>query len=1693
MLRSKIKIFIFSLLLLVFFIQASPVFALEINWPSLPGATPPQEIFNQPKDEQLPLLFDYALRFFYFLSISIMIVVLIYAGLIYITSGSRPAVLAEAKNRISQVFLGFFILIGSYLILSVINPQLLVFKTRPISRPLRIIASYKNPPKELTYLQIPIGSNLQKILADLNEEKVYEKDNKKYPGAEIPVLRIADTIDEITETMETLKEQISRCRCGLSKYHISARNGKGKCVPGVKNPTEAKTDKEVCLNNCSDCGSECDIREVRRDPNSTDTIQIYDEATKKWNTITEDDKKTAIKYTRLVLTELLAKLKTQTITLSTDEIDLIAKNLGINSGELLSSDLSQISFQSDFLDQKRKLEKEGYTVKLERPKQFPETKVVHMSPASLDPFTLYAPLRGDLFDESITKGNQQAYQLSQRASLFAVLTQLSLEDIEKMIQDCLNSAFGEGNFNLNTADLARIVQQTIQQGLADFLGKVLSENAADYSSVFLNQLRQGIDEKVSSSSTKSQLVAKCENDCRANIVCLNKCKQKTIPRHFLSNKLADLMTKDIKNMMPKEVKKLVDGKIRENLLSKRLNSVLTTSTASLLDNVFQGAIKKSLKDQIPFLKENLKKSMSQIIPEIALTPLQSIDYFLLKNLKTLKKRIDNKIAEIAKKLGEEISKPATKLIEDYKKKNLGLFYDAKPPEECWEDFLGGYFYDYDLKKCVKVKLSDIQEFSKKVKDSRIGKNIQTSEDNGDWDRGGAYAYDSKSFCKACGYCWDDTIEEEDKRCHECHEWIYVGNLSLTNENLKKAGQVVLRSLVNFAEEFISALTQTLVYTLTQYTQVWVEDTIITPVQPYLSDLSDFSKKLHKFLYSSVEQVLPRQIDQYLSDNVTQILDDICAKSKQTPSGGTIQLTRGWDINVSKEAGDKACNIGQELRKSIMSRLKEDCVNDESKNKDRIGCQIGRALDDSFYDLLCKKYNPSDRKKCVLDFLNKSFAEILFPKIAGNINQIIKGTPKQLICSEINGQPYKTICPQFKDTGITAGLLPFPKKESNWSKLNENEKAYCYFIWYACEKPFASWTRTIGSIIKNIIDSSCKNKNNDFCNIVSKDSVGYTLFYYGITTNPPANEQEEIETYQWLAVTFPNLISDIDKLAKKRNLYSKWVNGPRQEAVNAYNLNGIPAYQAKGSNFAKAFVSWFAKNNTVYDVFTYPNLGVISSLDSSYRGRNILSKTPYYFVNNVICKKIELDFEKDYPNWTFSSVKNKFFPSGSAPYSMEGLNQPTIAKILSKILESSEPPFERKNAYAGCLMLKFSPAQIFGLDQSLVRYIQPKEYQIMFDLIKNELGSGERPEQLNVLLDYLYNQTPAKMLRVVGQKYSNQDLIDLSDFLQKQAGKQINKGEMSQEFIRIIFKAIGREDWLKKKIGWQDWQKIQAILAKTPSQLASLYFKKPLIDPKAKWVKRSLMGYLADPDGKANSGDETVLGERYIDTLGRALGLDQPIYNLYLKEQDFYKSVDSAIVKGKQAIQDSLDKAFLDYPKAGLGWIMGSIGKAIGTSMAGETADQFAGACRKVSSNADCKQGEAFNSKTKECCSMGAGLVCQPRCRPKPEKEDCNIEEGETLSSDGQFCCFDETCSKCRLVPEIQKDCKRDKEEKEPRVVEINDEEKKLCCKPRELKTKNGQDYCCVNIMECISDKFSFYLERMGSILRDGPALNELSE
>ena len=103
--KKKIKL-IFLVCLFLFFLGSGFVLALEIDYPRIPGAVPPQEFISTASPEEiLPLYVLYIFNFAIWLSGLIAFGVMVYAGIRFLTAGGKPEAIASAKNQISSALI----------------------------------------------------------------------------------------------------------------------------------------------------------------------------------------------------------------------------------------------------------------------------------------------------------------------------------------------------------------------------------------------------------------------------------------------------------------------------------------------------------------------------------------------------------------------------------------------------------------------------------------------------------------------------------------------------------------------------------------------------------------------------------------------------------------------------------------------------------------------------------------------------------------------------------------------------------------------------------------------------------------------------------------------------------------------------------------------------------------------------------------------------------------------------------------------------------------------------------------------------------------------------------------------------------------------------------------------------------------------------------------------------------------------------------------------------------------------------------------------------------------------------------------------------------------------------------------------------------------------------------------------------
>jgi len=118
------KLIIFLIILGVFNI-GSVVFALQVAWPPSPLGTSLND------DSELPTFIGYLYEWGISIGGFLVFIALIIAGFQYLGSIGNPAMMRGAKDRIISALLGLALLLGSWLILNTINPQLTKLQLPP--------------------------------------------------------------------------------------------------------------------------------------------------------------------------------------------------------------------------------------------------------------------------------------------------------------------------------------------------------------------------------------------------------------------------------------------------------------------------------------------------------------------------------------------------------------------------------------------------------------------------------------------------------------------------------------------------------------------------------------------------------------------------------------------------------------------------------------------------------------------------------------------------------------------------------------------------------------------------------------------------------------------------------------------------------------------------------------------------------------------------------------------------------------------------------------------------------------------------------------------------------------------------------------------------------------------------------------------------------------------------------------------------------------------------------------------------------------------------------------------------------------------------------------------------------------------------------------------------------------------------
>ena len=96
---------------------------LEVEYPSVPGVETPTSV-KTPLPDYVKYIFNFSLAIVSLIAFG----ALIYGGVLYLTSAGNPSKMGDARGRMFAGILGLIILLSAYLILTTINPRLIILK-----------------------------------------------------------------------------------------------------------------------------------------------------------------------------------------------------------------------------------------------------------------------------------------------------------------------------------------------------------------------------------------------------------------------------------------------------------------------------------------------------------------------------------------------------------------------------------------------------------------------------------------------------------------------------------------------------------------------------------------------------------------------------------------------------------------------------------------------------------------------------------------------------------------------------------------------------------------------------------------------------------------------------------------------------------------------------------------------------------------------------------------------------------------------------------------------------------------------------------------------------------------------------------------------------------------------------------------------------------------------------------------------------------------------------------------------------------------------------------------------------------------------------------------------------------------------------------------------------------------------------
>ncbi|MDO8524770.1 MAG: hypothetical protein Q7R99_04065 [bacterium] len=352
--------------------------------------------------------------------------------------------------------------------------------------------------------------------------------------------------------------------------------------------------------------------------------------------------------------------------------------------------------------------------------------------------------------KDVTDKNEAISRDSRRYSLFSLLTDLPLEGIEGIFRDCLASAFGKADYQLNEKQIQDVAKAVMDSEAGEHYKAAIRNKIDEIAKASVDGTGQVIADDATISFVKKYLTQCAEAGCSATDVdaqeymdklfgvdkskrcsvvtdtccyCVKNLMSNGVPPNYLSKTFSNLFSTNLDSQLP-YISNLLDRSIIETLFpaNERISQVLNGPMLNVYDAVFKNVLKEDFNKQIPGLDTLLNKQMEDVLPDFMVDQVTKINAWFenaVSSTKSLAKSASDKLATGL--VDEFVAQPMHEWAQNQFDK-LGIGTEHLTIGECFRNLERGYIYTANNGKTDKNSfILDAQNYNKNPDGREPGK------------------------------------------------------------------------------------------------------------------------------------------------------------------------------------------------------------------------------------------------------------------------------------------------------------------------------------------------------------------------------------------------------------------------------------------------------------------------------------------------------------------------------------------------------------------------------------------------------------------------------------------------------------------------------------------------------------------------------------------------------------------------------------------------------------------------------------------------------------------------------------------------------------------------------------------------------------------------------------------------------------